>query len=440
LDPILLEFPVLAASAPFGGLVRKPYSFGLDGGWVKEPVSSLLKGGNIVSPGDELSEADLCLADGRLVEKCPEGHVEIDVSGLLVFPSPINAHDHLLGSWAPKVGEGPYGNVYEWLDLLHSPDHPRRRERDDNPGDDVYMLGTYKNLCGGSASVVDHYVRRDDSFWEQYPIRIFHRFGRTWTLREETGWGGTIEEELEEAGDDLPYIIHVSEGVDEGVTDELKRLAERGGVRSNSLLVHGVAFDDSDMDTVAESGASVVWCPSSNMFLYERTLNVPAALAKGINLCLGTDSALSGTSNILEEARYAADVHRKLFGSSLDGNVLFEMLTSRAADALLVGSELGRLRPGYLADVLVAAPKCDDPVMSFLEIRPADVDLLLVGGRPAFGSARHADFFESQCETHSPVSVDGKEMLLVGDVRELLAGVEKTLGFKKELPFLPFDE
>jgi cytosine/adenosine deaminase-related metal-dependent hydrolase len=416
----------------------KPYSSGLDSCWAKGPVSALLKGGNAVSPGEEPRSGDLCISDGRVREECDGTPAEIDVSGLLVYPAPINAHDHLLGSWAPKIGEGPYDNVYEWLDLLHAPDHPGRQERDGNPSDEVYMLGSYKNLCGGAASVVDHYVRKEDSFWEKYPIRIFHRFGRTWTMRQETGWGGTIEEELEEAGEELPYIIHVSEGVDEETGGELKTLAERGGVRSNSLLVHGVAFSDSDMDVVSSSGASVAWCPASNVFLYERTLDVAKALAKGINICIGTDSALSGTSNILDEARFGADTYRKVYGEPLDGNVLFEMLTCNAARALMVGDELGRLKPGYLADVLVAEPKCDDPVASYMEIRPGDVDLLLVGGRPAFGSARHEEFFRSRCEKYSPVSVGGKEKLLVGDVRGLLDGIEKRLGFRKELPFLPF--
>ena len=417
----------------------KAYSCGLNCGWVEEPVSALLKGANAVSPGEEPRFGDLCISEGRLREQADGSPVEIDVSGLLVFPSPINAHDHLLGSWAPRIGEGPYRNVYEWLDLLHAPSHPGRKERDGNPGDEVYMLGAYKNLCGGAASVVDHYVRKEDGFWEQYPIRIFHRFGRTWTMREETGWGGPIEEELDAAGEKLPYIIHISEGVDEETAGELKRLAERGGVRSNSLLVHGVAFTDSDMDVISESGASVAWCPASNMFLYERTLDVAQALRRGINICIGTDSALSGTGNILEEVRFGADTYRKMYGEPLDGNVLFEMLTCNAAKALLVEDELGRLNPGCLADLLITEPKSDDPVASFLETRPDDIDLLLVGGRPAFGSARHEELFKRQCEIYSSVSVGGKEKLVIGDVPGLLGGIEKRLGFKKELPFLPFD-
>ena len=92
------------------------------------------------------------------------------------------------------------------------------------------------------------------------------------------------------------------------------------------------------------------------MFLYKHTLNVPEALGKGVNLCIGTDSSLSGTNNILEEARFGIDTCRKLYGESPDANVLFEMLTCNAARALVVGDELGRLKDGYLADVLVAEP------------------------------------------------------------------------------------
>ncbi|MFC1671614.1 amidohydrolase family protein [Planctomycetota bacterium] len=419
--------------------MQKPYSSGLGSGWIKGPFSAVLKGGNQVSPGEEPSLGDLCICDGLLSDTCGDSPSELDVSGLLVFPSAINAHDHLLGSWAPKLGHGPYQNVYEWLELLHAPDHALRMERDDNPGNEVYMLGAYKNIASGAASVVDHYMRKEDDFFEQYPVRIFHYFGRTWTMRAETGWGGTIEEELKIAGDTLPYVIHISEGVDEETRGELRRLAERGGVRSNSLLVHGVAFDGADLDIVAEAGASVVWCPASNMFLYEQTLGVQEALDRGVNICLGTDSALSGSSNIFEEARFGADVYRKVNGRPIDGNVLFEMLTCAAAKALQVDNELGRLQTGFLADVLVTQSTCDDPVMSFIETRPRDIDLLLVGGKPAFGSARHRDYFERLCERYSSVSVDGEEKLVVGDLNGLLDGIDKRFGSKKNLPFLPFD-
>lgn len=392
-----------------------------------------------MSPGRATSRRDVFISGERLVPRCDNGAIEIDTADFLVFPAPVNTHDHLLGSWAPRIRTKLYKNVYEWLEELHGPDHPVRLERDANPVEDVYLLGVYKNISSGTSTVVDHFIRRESEFWEKFPMRIFHRFGRTWTMRDETGWGGTIEEELKEAGESYPYIIHISEGVDERTARELKDLAKRGGVRANSMLVHGIAFDDGDLDLVAESKASIAWCPYSNMFLYDKTLDIRGALARGINVCLGTDSTLSGCDNIFDEARFAGSLWKKFYGEQMNSEILFRMLTSNAAHALLLDGEIGCLEEGALADVLIAEAKCGDPLESYLEIRPEDVDLLLIGGRPVFGSTRHKEYLSKLCGTCSVVSVNGSEKVIVGDPVGLLERIRKKVGFEKELPFLPFD-
>ncbi len=423
----------------YGEHMTKPYSVCSGWGWAKESSDLVLRGGMAVSPGVAPSRRDVFVSGERLVPECGNGAFEIDAGGLLVFPSPINTHDHLLGSWAPRIRTKLYENVYEWLEELHGPDHEVRLERDANPVEDVYLLGVYKNISSGTSTVVDHFLRRENEFWEKFPMRIFHRFGRTWAMRKETGWGGTIEEELKDAGENYPYIIHISEGVDEETSRELKELAERGGVRANSMLVHGVAFDGDDMDVVAEKKASISWCPSSNMFLYDKTLDVRSALERGINVCLGTDSTLSGCDNIFDEIRFAESLWEKSYGEQVDSEILFRMLTLNAAHALLLDGEIGCLDDGALADVIVAESKCDNPVESYLKIKPEDVDLLLVGGRPVFGGIRHKEYFSSVCGIYSVVSVNGSEKVIVGDPEALLARIYEKVGFEKELPFLPFD-
>lgn len=417
----------------------RPYSTSSECGWAKGSSRIRISGGTIVSPGMKVSRRDVFISGERLSAVQAKNEYEVDAADLLVFPAPVNAHDHLLGSWAPKVGRGFYENVYEWLEALHNADDSVRTERDLNPAEDIYLLGAYKNVAAGTSAVVDHYLRMGDGFLERFPIRIFHRFGRTWTMRNETGWGGTIEEELKTAGDGRPYIIHISEGVDEETKQELRDLAKRNGVHSNSMLVHGVGFDNADLDLVAKERASVVWCASSNMFLYDRTLDVRAALARGINVCLGTDSALSGCSNIFDEARFAGALYEKLYREKLDAEVLFRMLTSNAAHALMQDGQIGCIEDGALADLLVAGAKADDPIASYLEIRPEDVDLLLIGGRPAFGDMRHRELFSRMCRAHTVVSANGTDKLIVGDPMGLLARIEKRIGHKKDLPFLPFD-
>src|SRR5205807_3756514 len=65
-------------------------------------------------------------------------------------------------------------------------------------------------------------------------------------------------------------LIHVAEGVDEAAEAELGRLEELGCLRRNTVLVHGVALSPRDCERVVASGASLVWCPASNAFLFRR--------------------------------------------------------------------------------------------------------------------------------------------------------------------------
>ena len=56
---------------------------------------------------------------------------------------------------------------------------------------------------------------------------------------------------------------------------------------------------------VAEVGASVIWCPSSNHFLYNATADPRSLRERGITVGLGTDSPISGGAHMLAELRSA---------------------------------------------------------------------------------------------------------------------------------------
>jgi len=58
-------------------------------------------------------------------------------------------------------------------------------------------------------------------------------------------------------------------------------------------LVHCVHTDGEDLDLIAESGATVVLCPRSNLHIGGRLPDVPAMVDRGIPLALGTDSLAS---------------------------------------------------------------------------------------------------------------------------------------------------
>ncbi|MCD4738852.1 MAG: amidohydrolase, partial [Anaerolineae bacterium] len=83
--------------------------------------------------------------------------------------------------------------------------------------------------------------------------------------------------------------------------DELELLGPR------TLLAHGVHLGDDEIALLAERGAVVVHCPESNLKLGSGVARVPALLAAGVPVGLGTDGAASNNDlDMWGEMRTAA--------------------------------------------------------------------------------------------------------------------------------------
>ncbi|HYG69924.1 MAG TPA: amidohydrolase family protein, partial [Anaeromyxobacteraceae bacterium] len=67
-------------------------------------------------------------------------------------------------------------------------------------------------------------------------------------------------------------------------------------LRESHLAVHCVDLDDDDRAALRASGATVVLCPRSNVCIGGRLPDLPALLAAGIPLAVGTDSLASCAS------------------------------------------------------------------------------------------------------------------------------------------------
>ncbi|MBX3233355.1 MAG: amidohydrolase family protein [Labilithrix sp.] len=84
--------------------------------------------------------------------------------------------------------------------------------------------------------------------------------------------------------------------------------ARVGALREGVVLVHLTEARPEELARVAASGASVVFCPRSNLYIEGKLPPLLAARAAGLEVALGTDSLASNASlDVLAEAKALAD-------------------------------------------------------------------------------------------------------------------------------------
>ncbi|MCI0545686.1 MAG: amidohydrolase [Candidatus Rokubacteria bacterium] len=157
-----------------------------------------------------------------------------------------------------------------------------------------------------------------------------------------------------------PFHIHVAEGQYEGE----QTLAEHGatpiryldalGVLGPRMIgVHCVWLDDEELRRMADRGAGLAYCPSSNMILGDGITRLAPMHDLGIRIGLGTDGGCTNNRlSVFDEMRMAALLQkvRCLDGTVLPAEVAFAMGTRGGAE--LLGVEAGVIAPGQLADLV----------------------------------------------------------------------------------------
>ncbi len=304
----------------------------------------------------EAGDGAVFIEDGRIVAPTGRFDVTLHVPDGLLRPGLVNAHDHLHRNHYGRLGAPPYGNAYEWgsdIHVRHADAIARGRAL---PRRDALLHGAWKNLRAGVTTVV-HHDPWEAAFEEDFPLRVV-RVASAHSL----GFGGELPAPVGGA----PFAIHLAEGVDAESAGEVTALAARGLLTGDLLAVHAVGVDDAGVTLLRKRGAAVVWCPSSNRFLFART--APAALlAPGIDVLLGSDSLLTADGSLLRELRVAREL------ALVDDERLLDAVGAVAARR--IGVEAPSLAIGARADVVVLR-------RPLLEADEADVALVVAGGIP----------------------------------------------------------
>jgi len=174
-------------------------------------------------------------------------------------------------------------------------------------------------------------------------------------------------EQLELAGalykssDSLFVQSHVSENLDEvswvnelfpDADSYLDVYSKFGLLGPRALYGHGIHFSDSEIALAVETGAAIVHCPNSNLFMgsglfqFERLKNSEVSLAFGTDIAGGTSLSPFATMKSAYEIA-------QLQGYSISPEEAFYTATLGGAKAMQLDDRIGRIEIGYEADLVV---------------------------------------------------------------------------------------
>lgn len=128
-----------------------------------------------------------------------------------------------------------------------------------------------------------------------------------------------------------------------------------GLVGARSVFAHGIHLSGHECARLAESGAGIAVCPSSNLFLGSGMFDFTQAAEFGVRLGLGSDVGAGTTFSLLHTAglAYQAGLAR---GHRLDPFRALWLATAAGAALLHVEDRVGALGEGQEADFVLLDP------------------------------------------------------------------------------------
>jgi 5-methylthioadenosine/S-adenosylhomocysteine deaminase len=354
--------------------------------------------GSVLRPDFSVTKGDVLVdresGDILAVGDTDAGDETLDAEGCLVMPGLVNAHCHAamtllrgyaddkpLGAWLQEdiwpaeaelgAEDVRAGTELALVELIRSGTTAFADMYFDVPevADAVAEAGVRARLGHGVVTVgKDEEDAIDDN---EESLEVAREFDGDANGRIKTAYMPhsltTVGEEYlrefvfqaREAG--VPVHFHANETTEEvaPIVDErgvrpLEYAEDVGLLEDGDFLAHGVHTDETEIDLLADSGASVVHCPASNMKLASGMAPVQAMRDAGVTVALGTDGAASNNDlDLFDELRDAAMLGKLQTGAAdaVPAEAAVEMATAGGADAL--GFDSGRVEEGANADFAV---------------------------------------------------------------------------------------
>ncbi len=347
--------------------------------------------------GDILIEENRIQAIGKNLPS--KGHATFDLTDLVVVPGFIQTHTHLCQTLFRNLADDL--ELLDWLEqriwpfeMAHSPESLRISAR----------LGLAELLLGGTTTILDMgNGRYQDIIFEEmvrsgirgFSGKVMMDQGQqpyketTETALQETErliqkWHRVAEGRIQyalaprfvpscsldlwkgvkELSDKYQLIIHSHASENRKEWQLVKNetgysnveFFVKNNIASERLnLAHCIWVSEEEIKMMAETGISVLHCPSANLKLGSGIAPIPHFREWGIPVGLGADGApCNNNLDIFVEMRLAALIQKPHRGvKSTNARQIFDMATIEGARVLGLDKEIGSIEVGKKADLTI---------------------------------------------------------------------------------------
>jgi cytosine/adenosine deaminase-related metal-dependent hydrolase len=321
----------------------------------------------------------------------------VDLRGYLILPGLINAHDHLEFALFPRLGKGGYNNFLEWAEDIHRTEARLIAEQRQVPRETRLWWGGIRNLLSGVTTVCHHNRYEPEVFTNEFAVRVLKDYGWAHSLSLEPG----AAVKKRETREGHPFLIHLAEGIDEQSRHEILDLYRAGALDADTVIIHGLGLGAEGSALLRSADAGLIWCPSSNLFLFGRTMSCKEILGFP-KVALGSDSPLTAQGDFLDEVRCAS----QLLQTPLTD--LYGYVTRQSARLLNLRNGAGSFNIDGVADLIAVHETGLTPAETLATLSYREVELVLLGGRVQLASTEVRNRLPRRsCEGLQPLSIEG---------------------------------
>ena len=346
------------------------------------------------------------LQNDRLLSK-GESETVLEFDDALLFKSLINSHEHLAFNSFPALHHKIYNNYKEWSTDIHEKDKETIQKVLKIPLKYRVSWSIYKNIINGITTIAQH--------GKNYKNHA-HSIGIIWnrdlhSVGLEKWWKLKMQNPLNQK----PICIHIGEGIDKAAHEEINELLKANPFNRKLIGIHGIAMTEEQ----AKHFEAVVWCPDSNILLYNQTAPIDK-LAKHTKILFGTDSTISSHWSIWHHIKIA----KKL--NLLSNEALYDSLTKtpRTVWNLPIMDDLTK---DVHADFVIAKNKDKtNHWNAFYTLNPEDLLLVVENGTILLFDESLLDSLikEIYIEQFSKFEINGSHKYLLGNLPETVHAIK----------------